>query len=95
MLPILLIGIVTAINSKTPIIGRVLDQEGSPVTFAKVCSGNNYTTTDINGFFLIENSDDSLKIEATSFQILKVCTSDLSKPIILEPKEPEKVITLK
>jgi hypothetical protein len=95
MLTILVLNLATLFDGKTPIVNRVFDQFGSPVSFAKVYSDDCSTTTDINGFFSLETNSDTIFVDALSFQPIKICVEDCTKPVFLQPRKPINVRTLK
>jgi len=88
-----LLSITTAFDK--PVISRVVDSQGEPVSFARVYTEDSEAYTDINGFFELETDSDSLKISALSYSELTICTKDCFGKIVIKDLNPLNVIVRK
>lgn len=78
-----------------PVISRVVDSQGEPVSFARVYTKDSEVYTDINGFFELDTKSDSLTISALSYSELTLCTKDCSRRIVIKDLNPQNVIIRK
>jgi hypothetical protein len=78
-----------------PVISRVVDSQGEPVSFARVYTEDSEVYTDINGFFELDTKSDSLTISALSYSELTLCTKDCSSRIVIKDLKPQNIIVRK
>ena len=78
-------------TQETPLVGKVVDQSGSSITFAKVvCEGKTHLT-DLEGNFSFLSTTDTITISALGYQTAKVSTSSFSGVVVLKPSVPKDV----
>lgn len=85
---------ITSVCDK-PVISRVVDSHGDPVSFARIYTTDSEVYTDVNGFFEIETDSDSLTISALSYGELTMCITDCADKIVIKGLKPQNVIIRK
>ncbi len=91
MIAIIFFNLLSFLTPETPLVGKVVDQSGSSITFAKVvCEGKTYLT-DLEGNFSFLSTTDTITISALGYQTAKVSTSSFSGVVVLKPSVPKAV----
>lgn len=90
MLSILFFNILSLFTTN-PSIGKVVDQSGSSITFAKVTCQGSSNFTDIEGNFQFIPGADTITISALGYQTEKIATDNFSGVVVLKPSVPKSV----
>ncbi len=91
MLSIILLKILVILNPCTSLQGKVIDQQGSSVIFARVTGSEGTSLTNIEGNFNLAFPGDTITISALGYETLRVPSDRFSGVIVLTPISPKNV----
>ncbi len=91
MIAIIFFNLLSYLTPETPSIGKVVDQTGSSITYAKLVANGKSSLTDLEGNFTFEGSEDTITVSALGYQTAKVPTSSFSGVVVLKPSVPKDV----
>lgn len=91
MLSIILFNILVILNPYTPLQGKVIDQQGSAVIYARVTGSGGISLTNIEGNFDLKSPGDTIIISALGYETVKIPADRFSGVIVLSPISPKNV----
>jgi hypothetical protein len=91
MLSILFLNILGIVNPPTQLEGKVIDQQGSAITYAMVTTSDESSLTNIEGNFKLDASGDTIVISALGYETVRIPSDRFSGVIVLSPASPKNV----
>ncbi len=91
MLSILFLNILGITNPLTPLEGKVIDQQGSAITYARVSASDEESLTNMEGNFKLETPGDTIVISALGYETVRIPANRFSGVIVLSPSSPKNV----